>query len=146
MSVRSLQEHLLTAEGTARFAAQAQRLLRFQQVFETVLPAGLRAQARVANLRQGKLVIHAANGAVAAKLKQLAPRFAELLIKDGAQLTEITVKVQARPPTPAKHKHKPVDPPSIQRKQALTDLMQKLPAESAIGRSIGNLLKTLKER
>lgn len=71
MPARSLQDHLSTAEGTAQFAAHAQRLLRLQRLLETALPPTLLGHARVANLRQGKLIIHAANSAVAAKLRQI---------------------------------------------------------------------------
>jgi hypothetical protein len=144
MPARSLREHLSATESTARFAAHAQRLLRFQQLLETALPPALRTHARVANLRQGKLVVHAANAAVAAKLRQFAPRFADLLLKDGAQLTEIDVRVQARTPVPLRQKSPPIAKPSEQRKQALTQLFQGLPADSALKGPLERLLRTLK--
>ena len=146
MPARSLQEHLSTAEGTARFAAHAQRLLRLQRLLESVLPPALRAHSRVANLRQGKLVIHAANSAVAAKLRQFGPRFAEAFIKDGAQFTEIDVRVQAKAIIPTRVKQNPIVAPSIERKQALTLLAESLPEESPLKASLDKLLRTLKER
>ena len=146
MPARSLQEHLSTAEGTARFAAHAQRLLRLQRLLESVLPPALRAHARVANLRQGKLVIHAANSAVAAKLRQFGPRFAEAFIKDGAQFTEIDVRVQAKAIMPTRVKQNLIVAPSTERKQALTLLAESLPEESPLKASLDKLLRTLKER
>jgi hypothetical protein len=146
MPARSLQEHLLTAEGTARFAAHAQRLLRFQGLLEASLPATLRGHARVANLRQGKLVIHAANSAVAAKLRQLGPRFAEVFLNDGAKLTQIEVKVQARAPAPPKAKRQPIAKPGTKQEQALANLAHGLPEGSAMRDPLLRLLQAIKER
>ena len=146
MPARSLQEHLLTAEGTARFAAHAQRLLRFQSLLEASLPGPLRSHARVANLRQGKLVIHAANSAVAAKLRQLGPRFAEVFSKAGAQITEIEVKVQARAPAPAMVPSKPFARPGQRQEQALTNLTNSLPEASPMRGPLQRLLQAIKER
>lgn len=146
MPARSLQDHLSTAEGTAQFAAHAQRLLRLQRLLETALPPTLRSHARVANLRQGKLIIHAANSAVAAKLRQFGPRFTELFYKDGAQISEIDVRVQAKPPAVARERPKPIDLPSEERKQALTQLADTLPEDSALKASLRGLLQSLKGR
>lgn len=146
MPTRSLQEHLSTAEGTARFAAHAQRLLRLQHLLESVLPPALRNHARVANLRQGKLVIHAANSAVAAKLRQFGPRFTDAFLKDGAQFTEIDVRVQAKPTTKSRVNAEPIIFPNQERKQALTTLTDELPEGSALKEPLRKLLRTLKAR
>lgn len=146
MPTHSLQEYLLTAEGTARFAAHAQRLLRYQSLLESALPASLRDSARVANLRQGKLIIHAANAAVAAKLRQLAPRFTDLFLKDGAQLTQIEVKVQAKTPPITRTVRESIAKPSEEREQALAAMTRTLPADSPLRGSLERLLQTLKER
>lgn len=146
MPTRSLQEHLATADGTARFAAHAKRLLRLQRLLETALPLPLRAHARVANLRQGKLIIHAANSAVAAKLRQFGPRFTELFLKDGAQISEIDVRVQAKTPNSPPKKQIPIDLPSEERKHALTQLTDNLPDDSPLKSALGRLLLTLKGR
>lgn len=50
--------------------------------------------ATVANYRQGKVVIHAESGAIAAKLKLLAPGLRDLLLKQGFEVTGIEVDVQ----------------------------------------------------
>lgn len=146
MPARSLQEHLSTAEGTARFAAHAQRLLRLQRLLESVLPPALRNHARVANLRQGKLIIHAANSAVAAKLRQFGPRFADAFLKDGAQFTEIDVRVQAKAPLAPRVIQKPIELPGSKRKQALTQFTNDLPEGSALKEPLRKLLRTLTER
>lgn len=146
MPARSLQEHLATADDTARYAAHAQRLLRLQRLLETALPPPLRSHTRVANLRKGKLIIHAANSAVAAKLRQFGPRFTELFLKNGAQINEIDVKVQAKTTSPVRVKRTPVDPPGEERKQALTQLANTLPEGSVLKDSLYGLLRTLRDR
>jgi hypothetical protein len=146
MPARSLQEHLSTAEDTARFAAHAQRLLRLQRLLETALPPTLRSHARVANLRQGKLIIHAANSAIAAKLRQFGPRFTELFFKDGAQISEIDVRVQAMPPSTVRKKPEAISLPSEERKQALTQLTDNLPADSPLKGPLRDLLASLRGR
>lgn len=146
MPTRSLQEHLSTAEGTARFAAHAQRLLRYQSLLASALPANLRDSARVANLRQGKLIIHAANAAVAAKLRQFAPRFADIFLKDGAQLTQIEVKVQAMTPSQVRSKKEPLARPGVEREQALADMARNLPEGSPMKGPLERLVRTLRER
>jgi hypothetical protein len=99
MTARSLQEHLNSGDSMARLAAHAQRLLQFQRLLEAALPEALRPHARVANFRLGKLLIHAANGAVAAKVRQLGPSLASELSNKGAKVTQIEVRVQARNPS-----------------------------------------------
>ena len=146
MQTRSLHDHITTAEDTARFAAHAQRLLRLQRLLDTALPPTLRGHVRVANLRQGKLIIHAANSAVAAKLRQFGPRFTELFYKDGAQISEIDVRVQAKPPAAPRVRPTPIDLPSEERKQALTQLTDTLPDGSPLKTSVQGLLHTLKGR
>ena len=146
MPADSLQDHLDHAEGMARFGAHAKRLLRLQQLFQTVLPAVLRPHARIANLRLGKLVIHTTNSAVAAKIRQYTPRFTELLSKEGVKVTEIEVKTQALPTSPTMKKEERPAPPSDDQKQALTSLTQSLPPGSAMRTSLEALLRALKGR
>lgn len=50
--------------------------------------------SRVVNHRNGMLVIAADNGAIAAKLRQQAPRLLKNLRKQGAEITGIQVQVQ----------------------------------------------------
>jgi len=145
MTSRSLQEHLASGDSMARLAAHAQRLLQFQHLLEAALPAGLRPYARVANFRLGKLFIHAANGAVAAKIRQFGPRLASDLSNSGAKVTQIEVKVQARNPSPASPRHERPALPGIKQKQALTILTNQLPSESPLKNALENLLRTVKE-
>ncbi len=145
MTARSLQEHLNSGDGMARLAAHAQRLLQFQRLLEAALPVALRPHARVANFRLGKLLIHAANGAVAAKVRQLGPSLASDLSNKEAKVTQIEVRVQARNPPPPRQIHKRHNLPGDKQKQGLTNLVQELPRESPRRLALERLLLTVKE-
>ena len=145
MTARSLQEHLNSGDSLARLAAHAQRLLQFQRLLEAALPEALRPHARVANFRLGKLLIHTANGAVAAKVRQLGPSLASELSNKEPKVTQIEVRVQARNPNPPRQLHKRPDLPGKNQKQGLTNLAQELPRESPLKRALERLLVTVKE-
>lgn len=145
MTARSLQEHLSSGDSMARIAVHAQRLLQFQRLLEAALPPALRPHARVANFRLGKLFIHAANGAVAAKIRQFGPRLADDLSNKDAKVTQIEVRVQARNPNPPKTPHERPSLPGLRQKQGLTCLAQKLPGDSPLKQALERLLQSVKE-
>jgi hypothetical protein len=146
MASRSLQDHLVAGIGVARFAAHAQRLLRFQQLCQEALPHALRPYVRIANLRLGKLVIYAANSAVAAKTRQFTPRLTNIFSNEGMEITEIEVKVQAEILTPINRLAERPPTPGAKPQQALADLASTLPESSPLKGALKNLLKTITER
>lgn len=88
-------EHYLDSDAnTSRLMAHARLLLKLSRRFEAITPIGLRHAVRVANYKSGKIVIHADNGAVAAKIRQMSQRLCSELCKGGAQCSELEVKVQ----------------------------------------------------
>ena len=145
MTSRSLQEHLVSGDHLARLASHAQRLLQFQRSLEAALPAALVPYVRVANFRLGKLFIHASNGAVAAKVRQLGPRLASELSNKGIKITQIEVRVQAGIQAATKKLHERPALPGTKQKQGLTVLSQKLPSESPLKAALERLLQTVKE-
>ena len=145
MTSRSLQEHLASGDSMARLAAHAQRLLQFQRLLEAALPVALRPYARVANFRLGKLLIHAENGAVAAKIRQFGPSLANDLSHKEQKITQIEVRVQARNPRPPPLPHKRPSLPGVKQKQGLTALAHDLPAESPLKSALERLLRSVKE-
>lgn len=92
----SLTTFLESADGAANVMAHARLLLRLSRRFEAVAPAGLARAARVANYKSGKIVIHADNGAVATKIRQMSQRLCDELSKGGAECSLMEVKVQPR--------------------------------------------------
>ena len=124
---------LLESEAhVARLTAHAGRLLQLQQQLELALPRQLTKVVRVANYRLGKVIIHAANGAVAAKVRQIVPGLVEKYRQNGAEVNEIEIKVQ--PINPALAKTGAVIHPVIgdKAKQGLTNLAQTLPADAPL--------------
>lgn len=124
---------LLESEAhVARLTAHAGRLLQLQRQLELALPRQLARLVRVANYRLGKVVIHAANGAVAAKVRQIVPGLVEKYRQNGAEVNEIEIKVQ--PINPGLAKVASVSPAVIgeRAKQGLTDLARKLPEDAPL--------------
>lgn len=78
----------------SRVATHAEHLLRLQQTFARIAPDYLAKQSRVANYKKGKVIVHAQNGAVAAKLKQLEPSLAAAFCDGGCEVNGVTVRVQ----------------------------------------------------
>jgi hypothetical protein len=88
-------EHFLDSDAAAgRVMAHARLLMALNARFRTALPPALAAVARVANFKSGKVVIHADNGAVAARIRQMDRRLCDELSKEVAQCTGLEVKVQ----------------------------------------------------
>ena len=80
--------------------ARAQALSVLQRHFISVAPLALYCQ--VLSLKSGILSIAAANAAIAAKLRQLAPELVLMLQNRGCEVSGIRVKVQVsfEPPPP----------------------------------------------
>ncbi len=90
-------EQFLDSDAAAgKVMAHARLLLKLSRRFEAIAPAGFRSSAHVANYKSGKIVIHADNGAVAAKIRQMSQRLCSELSKGGAECNVIEVKVQPR--------------------------------------------------
>ncbi|MDD2885491.1 MAG: DciA family protein [Dechloromonas sp.] len=88
-------EHYLNADAAAsRILSHARLLTKLSRRFEQIAPSALRHLAHVANYKSGKIVIHADNGAVAARLRQLSRRLCSELSLGGAECSDIEVKVQ----------------------------------------------------
>ncbi|MGB7543188.1 MAG: DciA family protein [Burkholderiales bacterium] len=100
MYSQNLHAFLTQPDGIASLMPQARRLLELRTILATVLPESLSRSCSVANYKQGKIVIFAANSAVAAKLKLMRPALSEQLSKRGVQVTGIEVEVQPPGPKP----------------------------------------------
>ena len=131
---------LLESEAhVARLTAHAGRLLQLQRQLELALPRQLTKLVRVANYRLGKLVIHAANGAVAAKVRQIVPGLVEKYRQNGAEVNEIEIKVQPENPAQLRIAEKMPAVIGDKAKQGLTDLAEKLPPEAPLRQALERL-------
>lgn len=75
---------------------ELRQLAVLQSALAEVLPGNLAANSSVAVLKAGELILSADNGAVAAKLRQMAPRILVFLRQHGFQITGIRLQVQVR--------------------------------------------------
>ena len=78
-------------EAIAPIHDRLQRISRLQHSFADTLPPGLKTSCRVAAVEGSTLIIAVANGAVAAKLKQMLPRLLEKFRQNKKQEQEVTV-------------------------------------------------------
>lgn len=92
----SLEDYLDTPEGAGRVMAHARLILKLARRLEKSLPPGLGHASQVANYKSGTVVIHAENGAVAAKIRQMGRRLCDELSKEGVECNGMEVKVQPR--------------------------------------------------
>lgn len=137
----TLIDHLGSADAFARLSGQIDRLRHLQILLDAALPAYLLPGTHVANLKRGKVIIHTASGAVAVKLRQLAPRLAENFNQQGQEVTGIEVRVQAR--HSGQSGKRPPQPKAIglRPKQALASLAAGLENDSPLKRALERLLK-----
>jgi hypothetical protein len=118
-------------------ARHARRLSDLQQLLLEATPSALAAASRVTDLKAGTLVVLADNAAVAAKLRQLAPRLLKHLQKQQAEVTGIRVDVQVKT-----HKIKaedevtkpPLPPEAIKDLGGLAEALPPSPLKSALVR------------
>ena len=73
---------------------ELRQLAELQSTLAQVLPGNLATSTSVALVKTGELILFANNGAVAAKLRQMAPRILDALRARGQELTGIRVQVQ----------------------------------------------------
>lgn len=92
----SLENFLEAADGAGKVLAHAKLLIKLAQMYQELAPMHLSQASSLANYKSGIIVIHAVSGAVAAKLRQMAPTLADGFSKRGIECNDVQVKVQAR--------------------------------------------------
>jgi len=131
MQSKPLGAFFQSNDTLAHLHEHASQLLRLQRAYEEFAPAHLARSSWIANLKSGMVVIHAANGAVAAKLNQLTPRFVDEFLNRGVDLTGIEVRLQV-------NRFRPAPPIAEARRltegarQALARLESNLPVDSPL--------------
>jgi hypothetical protein len=116
----NISSYLKASPELAAVTQHAERLIALQHLFEAVAPPALARQCRVANFKQGKLVIHAANAFIAAKLRQMLPSLSDEFSNRGWQITAIQVAVQDQQPAPRPTEPLP-SPPSPAARAGLAE-------------------------
>jgi hypothetical protein len=121
-------------QGLAR---ETQRLKALEHLLFEAIPPALAAAARVTQLKSGTLIISADNAAIAAKLRQFAPRLVSHYKKSEFEITAIRVDVQVKA-----HKIKGEDdvtkrtlpPEAIREFSKLSERLPASPLKAALAR------------
>ncbi|MBI4938952.1 MAG: DUF721 domain-containing protein [Nitrosomonadales bacterium] len=120
-----MNSYLDASQELRQLSLKAGWLLSLQRHYEQLAPPSLTRASRVLAMEQQTLVLSADNGAVAAKLRQLAPELARLFQNAGCEVTRIQVRVQVALP-PARHVSAPTQLSAAGRKK-LVELAGELP-------------------
>ncbi|NMG70140.1 DUF721 domain-containing protein [Parazoarcus communis] len=140
-----IQRFLGSGDMLARLQDHAARLRRLQGLLEQALPPQFVGACSIANLKDDTLVIAARGGAIAVRLKQMAPSLLDHFLRAGYPLSSIKIKVA----TP--EQHVPARAPSNRSmspsaRDTLTDFAATLPADSPLRDSLERLARRSRER
>ena len=135
---KSLENYLEATDGAGKVLAHARLLIKLANLYQKIAPAHLSQASTLANYKSGIIVIHATTGAVAAKLRQLAPSLSDGFSKRGIECNGVQVKVQAREIS-AQSTTSTQKPLSARTKNELGDLCDHLP-DSPLRTALENLL------
>lgn len=98
MPVQKIGDVIASSGDLKVLAGHARHLRVLQQHLAVSTPPALAAASRVTSLKAGTLFVLADNAAVAAKLRQLAPRLLLNMQKQGFEVTVLRVEVQVSAP------------------------------------------------
>ena len=103
--MRQLSMLLKENAGLRALANRVDHLAGLQSIWDDIVPQALRPYARVGGISHRRITLFADNGAVAAKIKLLAPTLLKNLKIKGVEVTSIRVEVQVKsiPQRPPKH-------------------------------------------
>jgi len=134
-----LNRYFAAGDALARLQDHARALMRAQEALRGMLPQPFAAACSVANLRDGKLVVHARNGGVASRLRQMVPSLVQGFATRGHPVQAIEVKVglvvEPEPPPPPA-------PREIGEagRRSMEAFVQQLPEDSPLRASLQRLL------
>ncbi|MDB5924294.1 MAG: hypothetical protein JWN13_3230 [Betaproteobacteria bacterium] len=94
MPLHTIGKLLSATDELKALQARTRQLLELQTLYLGSAPRELASSSRVKGYRAGTLFVSADNAAIAAKLKQLAPRLLASVQKFEMQVTSIRIEVQ----------------------------------------------------
>lgn len=137
MPTRKLSALIIDNAGLTALSRATQCIAALQRLYVVCAPPDMVRASRVVNNHDGMLVIAADNGAIAAKLRQQAPRLLKNMQKQGAEVTGIRVQVQVERSMPATRKRaekKPLSIDSIDNFEKLSKQVKDPELRSALAR------------
>jgi hypothetical protein len=116
---------------------RVKQLTALQQIYVGAVPRDLARRSRVAFERSGTVVVVADTSAVAAKLKQLAPRIVVEIVKFVPEVTSIQVEVQVTRGSDAHTLPRPaIGPRGLTSLRELRDALPDSPLREALDRLV----------
>lgn len=113
------------------------RLAALQRVYFGIVPADLGRRSKVTLQRSGTVVVVAETSAVASKLRQLAPRVVEEIVKFDPEVTAIQVEVQVTPKNDLRPNPRPaIGPRGLNSLCRLRDALPNSPLRDALDRLV----------
>lgn len=139
------EEYLDADAAAGRVMAHARLLIKLSNRFDAVAPSALRQSAHVANYKSGRVVIHADNGAIAAKLRQMNRRLCDELSFVGVECNEIDVKVQPRqiPSRSTSSTCKPISDKAAGLLRSTVEMLPNGPLRSALDNLLQRAARTI---
>ena len=131
---------LLGAPELKALSRKARHLAELQQAYLSCVPRPLTRASRVADCRTGTLCVTADNGAIAAKLKQLAPSLLSNIQKREPEVTGIKIVVQVKDVTPGRFSAPTVNRARIENIGVFRELADRLP-ESDLKSAVSALVR-----
>lgn len=137
-------DRILSADGELQpVLAKARDLRALGGLVGGFFPPDLARQVRVANIREGELVVAAANPAAAAKVRLLAPSLSRYLATQRWQVNSVSVRVQPTPlrtqvPHGKREKTVQLSTSGMDSLRALHARMRESPARRALGHLIAH--------
>lgn len=114
---------------------QADRLKALQQLWSSVVPAELHGSSRAAGISHRRITVCADNGAVAARLRLLAPSLLKTMQNKGLEVTAIRVEVQVKSrPQPPRRSPRQLGRQAAGSLLALAERLPESPLRSALRR------------
>jgi hypothetical protein len=139
-------DRILSADRELQPVVEKARNLRaLGGLVDGFLPVDLARQVRVANFREGTLVVIAENSAVAAKLRLLAPALSRFLVSQRWQVSSVSLRVQpnsAQKLAFAQQKTAHFSTHTIDSLRRLEERMRASPARDALARLLARQAAT----
>lgn len=137
MTIQKLGSFFNAAPELRQVYIQATHLQLLQQVLRDQLPVGMATACSVSSVRQGVLTVHADNGAMALKLKQMAPTLLLPIQERDATILSLRIIVQIKDRNQARKRNKPyLGATSCNILAEFAENLQDTPLKSAIGRMV----------
>ena len=123
-----------------QLSGKVRQLRAYQVHYEQIAPPSLLRSSHVMLVENNLMTLAANNGAIAAKLRQLAPELARQLQLRGCEVTGIQVMVQVDvPPVVRPEKPATISPAGKLQLSELAETLDDSPLKSALQRLAGNI-------